>query len=77
MPCTHSMYYGKFQPPPTIVTIQDAPLQQRLRGRAQWLRERGRIKDAELMEDAAAALDREELARKALAAHGVGDNDGR
>lgn len=33
------------------------PLQDRLRGRADFLRDIGRIKDAELMEEAAALLD--------------------
>lgn len=32
-------------------------LPQRLRGRGDWLRERGRIKDAELMYDAALEID--------------------
>ena len=33
------------------------PLQDRLRGRADYLRKIGRIKDAELMEEASAALE--------------------
>lgn len=42
---------------PEWVTAEENPLQPRLRGRARWLRERGHIKDAELMEAAAIALD--------------------
>ena len=41
---------------------EENPIKQRLRGRATWLIERGRIKDAELMRDAAAALDMRDAA---------------
>jgi hypothetical protein len=62
---------GIADPPEEATSFDDEenPITDRLRGRAQWLRERGRIKDAELMESALAEIEFLAMSRSVIASH--------